>query len=409
MAASTTGSRPRVLVLEPHSPGHHATYLRWIVEAIVARGWTAVVATTDKAMQHPLLGDLAQRGEGVEIRIVDADMPLGAISGRIEVMRRELLYWLAMRDVVRAEHASHALDAVVLPYLDYCFFTCCILGVPYGGVPWHVISMRLSAVGAASGDGVPWRWRLVRRLLSSRSLATLFAISPSVRDLPTSWFSRSMTMKLQYLPDPAEQRGGVDRGAARARVGLRPEQLAVLVFGSIDERKGLGRLAAALAADSRLGDYVLIVAGAQAPDIRAAATEGALAQLRAAGRLIVLDRTLDDAEQALVFAAADVAWLGYERHAFMSGVLVLAGQAALPVIATDFGEIGVFVRRHRIGLLVDAEGDQSVRDALAALLNPALRNELGAQSLAALKGHTPERLKELLIAAIAMSRRNSVG
>jgi len=404
-----TDARPRILIVEPHSPGHHATYLRWIIEAIVAQGWTAVVATTDKALQHPLLQDLKVGRDGVELHIVDAEMPLGAIRGRLEVIRRELMYWRAMRDVVRAEQAKGDLQSVVLPYLDYCFFTCCVFGLPCGGVPWHVISMRLSAVRAPNADRLPWRWRLVRRLLSTKSLATLFAISPSVRDVPSSWLTPALAAKLQYLPDPAEQRGGVSRDTARARLGLRPEHLAALVFGSIDERKGLGRLAAVLAADSQFARYVLIVAGAQAPDIRAEAARGALAQLRDAGRLIVLDRTLDDAEQAVVFAAADVAWLGYEGHAFMSGVLVLAGQAALPVVATDFGEIGMFVRRHAIGLLVEAEGDASVRDALVALMDPALRRELGAQSHAALKEHTPQRLKQSLVAAIAMSQRDSVG
>jgi len=235
-------------------------------------------------------------------------------------------------------------------------------------------------------------------------LSTLFAISPSVQTLPRTWLTSAMAAKLRYLPDPAEHRGGLDRAVARSRLGLEPDQLAVLVFGSIDERKGVRRLAAALADDARLARHVLIVAGAQTAELRAAGASGALAELRSQRRLIEIDRTLDDAEQTQVFAAADVAWLGYERHTFMSGVLVIAGCSALPVVATDFGETGAFVRRHGMGLLVEANGTDSVRDALFALTDEALRRDLGSRSKAAVEGHTPQRMKQALIDAIVASR-----
>lgn len=404
MAMRAAAVPARILVLEPHSPGHHATYLRWVVEAIVERGWVAVVATTYKALEHPLLRGLAHAGERVELHIIDADLPLGAVHGRFQMVRRELMYWRGMRAVVRTERARADVSAVVLPYLDYCFFACCALGVPYGGLPWHMISMRLSAV--AETTRMPWRWRLARRLLSAPSVRTLFAISPSVQTLPSTWLTGAMAAKLRYLPDPAEHRTGLDRAAARSRLGLTPDQLAMLVFGSIDERKGMGRLAAALANDARLARYVLIIAGAQTPELRGARASGALAELRGQRRLIELDRTLDDAEQTLVFAAADVAWLGYERHTFMSGVLVLAGHSSLPVVATDFGETGAFVRRHGMGLLVEANGTESVRDALLALTDVAVRRELGSRSKAAVEEHTPQRMKRALVDAIVASRPN---
>jgi hypothetical protein len=129
-------------------------------------------------------------------------------------------------------------------------------------------------------------------------------------------------------------------------------------------------------------------------------TAGPLSQLHGQRRLIVLDRTLDDAEQALVFAAADVVWVGYERHAFMSGVLVLAGRAALPVVATRFGEIGAFVERSAMGLSVSPGGSDEVRAALLALTDETLRRDLGQRSSAALAEHTPQRLKQDLVAAI---------
>lgn len=389
----------RVLIVEPHASGHHATYLRWVVEGVIARGWTAVVATTAEALEHPQLQNLACARGGVELRTIDFSVPVSANIGRLDIVRQELAHWWAIRRVVRAEVARGTVSAVVLPYVDYCFFACCALGVPDPRVPWHMISMRLT-VTAAPMATIPWKWRLARRLLQARSLGTLFAISPSVRRVPAAWLTSEMSRRLRYLPDPAEQRGSVDRNAARARLGLGPDRIAVLVFGSIDERKGLNRLGDALAADPALEPYVVVVAGKQSATLQQALAAEPFVSLRRQRRVIEMDRVIDDAEQALVFAAADIVWLGYEGHMYMSGVLVLAGLAALPVVATDDGEVGAFVREQEIGLLIEARGNESVCTALRRLLDEPLRHTFGRRVCAALASHTPADFKHALIAAI---------
>lgn len=396
------GERARVLIIEPHSSGHHSTYLRWVVEAVTERGWTAVVVTTAEALEHPLLASLVEMPH-VELRTRHAKFPSGVTSNRVHIIRRELVYWRAIRAIVRTELARGPLTAVVLPYLDYCFFACGVLGVPWAGLPWHVVSMRVSVLEGQSEGGVHWKWRLLRRLLSARSLRTLFSINPSVRRPPPGWLDAQALAKLRYLPDPAEYRGTVDRSAARAALGLKASQLAVLVFGTIDERKGLGRVAAALAADAALGSYMLVVAGKQSAAIQESLAHGPLAELRSQRRLVTLDRVLDDAEQAQVFAAADVVWLGYESHTYMSGVLVLAGHARLPVVVADEGEIAEFVRAHDCGTLVEVAGTSTVCDALRRLHDEPARDELGRRLQAAVADHTPDNFKRELVAAIAAS------
>jgi glycosyltransferase involved in cell wall biosynthesis len=399
-AARRAPERARILVVEPHATGHHATYLRWIVEAVAEQGWRPVVLTTAHALEHPLLAQL-QTDRGVEVRAIEFPSPGSAAPGVLAIVRSELVHWWAIRRVVRAEVARSGVAAVVLPYVDYCFFACCVLGMPDSSVPWHVISMRLSAADTARASGVPWKWRLTRSLLSAAALRTVFAISPSVRALPEGWLTGAMAARLRYLPDPAEQRSRVERDAARGRLGLAPDRVAILVFGSVDERKGLGRLVEALAVEAALEPYVLVVAGKRsaALDRMLAAP---LAVLRDRQRLIELNHVLDDAEQALVFAAADVVWLGYERHAFMSGVLVLAGQAGLPVVATDEGEVGAFVRGHDMGPLIEPQGGASVSAALRALLEEPARRRWGERAAAAVAEHTPENLQRALVAALGV-------
>jgi hypothetical protein len=42
-----------LLILEPHSEGHHLRYARWISEEAVARGYDVCLATSADSFQHP--------------------------------------------------------------------------------------------------------------------------------------------------------------------------------------------------------------------------------------------------------------------------------------------------------------------------------------------------------------------
>src|SRR5690606_23421565 len=106
---------------------------------------------------------------------------------------------------------------------------------------------------------------------------------------------------------------------------------------------------------------------------------------------------------------ADAVWLGYESHHYMSGVLVLAGLAGLPVVATDEGEVGAFVREHEMGALIDRAGVESVRAALAALADAPARARWGLRASTAVAEHTRANLKRAPAAAVRAASRAIVG
>jgi len=113
-----------------------------------------------------------------------------------------------------------------------------------------------------------------------------------------------------------------------------------------------------------------------------------------------LDRTLDSTDEGRVFAAADIAWLGYKGHLGTSGVLVLAGLAGLPVIGCVEGEIGFQVRRDALGEVVEVCKVDSVRAALARLSDPVRRGAYGANGQRIFASHSSARFKLALQAAL---------
>ena len=77
--------------------------------------------------------------------------------------------------------------------------------------------------------------------------------------------------------------------------------------------------------------------------------------------VIRIDRRVSDAEERLVFEAADSVWVAYHDHPGMSGVLVQAGQMGLPVFGCRAGAIGLHCREHGVGIAFDP------RDPAAAI------------------------------------------
>ena len=88
---------------------------------------------------------------------------------------------------------------------------------------------------------------LFLRLLRHPRLQRLLTIDPSLRD----WNARHKPQghqRLCYADDPADLQGIGGRTQARTRYGLRPQGPVVLLFGSIDMRKGVAALLALYAA-----------------------------------------------------------------------------------------------------------------------------------------------------------------
>ena len=50
-----------LLIIEPHTSGHHAAYLRWIVEGALQRGYHLSVATYETSLNHPVIHSLIEK------------------------------------------------------------------------------------------------------------------------------------------------------------------------------------------------------------------------------------------------------------------------------------------------------------------------------------------------------------
>jgi glycosyltransferase involved in cell wall biosynthesis len=239
---------------------------------------------------------------------------------------------------------------------------------------------------------------LYYKLLGKKIVLTAHNVNAGVRDSNDSWINQA-TLKIQYrvadhtfvhtekmkrelLRDFGVQERaatvipfGINNtvpntdltGAeARRRLQIAENEKTILFFGAIRPYKGLEYLVEAfLRIAANQPQYRLIIAGAPRKD-----TEQYLAEIERTidnhpqgNQIIRRIQYVPDEETELYFKAADVLALPY-THVFQSGVLFLAFNFGLPVIATDVGSIGEDIVEGRTGLVCKPRDPQGLASAL---------------------------------------------
>ncbi|MCU0755523.1 MAG: hypothetical protein MUE46_10440 [Xanthomonadales bacterium] len=366
---SVAGDRKTPIVLvEAEAGGHHfVPYLLFLAQMLQARGHPLTLITTPAAAVHPAMHRL-QQDLPQPLRWHPMRRPIEQGAGTLGLLRRQLDYWRAVREAARELPDP---DAVfVLMSADALDRIIALCGSPFGGRRFVALFIQTKFHWAAQGIGPAGRWARLSRLAFLRVLAhpRLLAAASIDATLLESMRDHPAASRLHFVPDPGEIHCDCDRDTARGSLGLPRAAYVVLVYGVIDERKGVpALLQAALGMDAPLH---LVLAGRFATGYREHLAGLGAEALQAAGRLTIRDHYVDTDEEGRLFRAADLVWLGYAPgfHG-QSAVLAQAASAGVPVLGKSTGLIGRMVREARLGLTVDPGDAAAVRVRLAEAMS----------------------------------------
>ena len=335
-------------LIEPRPDGHRMQYVRRLVET-APKNWSISLSTFSGSVKHPATQEaLAAGGERLALVTIDGQAEFERHVRGSDGFRLQPAYWRLMRRHWRALRPAQRGDLAVVPYLDYCSYAIGLMGSPFGHTPFSGIVMRPDFHWPEQGvvSPAPRQERLKRwlflRLLANRRLKCLLTIDPSLRD----WVVKHQPTgheRLRYADDPSDMQGIGDRAAARRHFGLRRCANVVLLYGSIDLRKGVTPLLEAITRNSWPDDTQLLLAGRQSAEVRELLT-ARLAGVNP-GRLVQVDQYLDRQEEWLAFAAADACWVAYDSFFGPSGVVAQCVQAGVKMIYRPQGLIGYQLSR----------------------------------------------------------------
>jgi glycosyltransferase involved in cell wall biosynthesis len=203
---------------------------------------------------------------------------------------------------------------------------------------------------------------VLRAALRNPHLRTIFSLDPFAVPYIERWSTHTEAVA---LPEPLEDK--------RPAVGhsllddLEPGRRRLVIFGSLDARKGIGVVLDALQALPRQAqrELTLVLAG----PVTGPGRVELLTRLREFDadsnvELILEDSFIPESDVQRLLAGCDLSLLTYQRPVGSSGVLIRAAAAGIPVLSTDYGVVGEQVRRHRLGITVDTTDANAIRDVI---------------------------------------------
>lgn len=391
-----------ILIFEPSADGHRMHFVHRIVEALSRLDLGPLrLVTTPRALEHEATQAVISCGGCKTIDTVNPE----TISPRLPYS----VYWLTALHYQATRALAQRVDAVggperfrllFLPFIDATSLAPLALGrYPFGALPFSGIAIHPTFHLSRVGVRAPWRVKnfperlLYQRLFAHRHLHSLFSVDPFFADYAAD-------PRVFYIPEPAEF-SQTPAANMRDSLGIPKDAVVVLLYGSIDGRKGFGQLIRALARTPPEPRVVLLAAGRQYPELIGPLPEPETTQLRQSGRLVEFSRFITPEEERAVFDAADIVWVCYSnRNIAWSGAMLKAGLAGKPVISAPNGISGQLVRTHGLGVIADANDPSAIANAIGTLCDADLRSRLGQAGRKKFEEHTPARFLDPIIASV---------
>jgi glycosyltransferase involved in cell wall biosynthesis len=150
-------------------------------------------------------------------------------------------------------------------------------------------------------------------------------------------------------PHPLYEQFGnaIDKTEAKKKLNLPLDKKIILFFGFIRDYKGLDELIRSMGLLP--ADYHLVIAGESYGSFDK--YNELIKQLKLSERISLFVRYIDDFEVPSFFSAADVCVLPY-KSATQSGIVQIAYNFNMPVIATDKGGLSEMITDNKTGLII---------------------------------------------------------
>jgi len=323
-------------IIEPVVEGHHMQYVRRVIEQAPQNTIITLSIFSDFDENNAGFLEVIKIG-GTRLRIKKIAIPpyYKIVNNAKRGIILQPIYWLLFRRHWNSLMEYERGDLLIIPYLDYCSYSIGLFGSPFGKSIFWGIVMRPEFHWSEQGVVAPrkklnWLTRILfLRLLQNKSLFKLTTIDPSLMD----WAIKNKPIgyqKIKYSDDHSDLKGIGDRNFARRHFGIPVDSFVVLLFGSIDIRKGISDLLNLVSSSDWPINGVGLIIGKQTENAKIVIEKHA--KSLPTGRLVCVDRYVDRQEEWLAFQASDCGWLAYCGFYGPSGFLSQCIDAGIDVI-----------------------------------------------------------------------------
>lgn len=253
------------------------------------------------------------------------------------------------------------------------------------GVPIEILLLR----GAFAYPQPDWRAAAKARLSWELAMrgpwARIFHLDPMVWQA----LKPRRRQRVHLMPEPMEPPHILSKAEGRLALGIPTDGRYVGLAGMMDERKGADLLIRAFAAADLAASDRLLLVGQQSPGVRALLA-GPFASYVRQGRILSIDRYVENRELDASIAAMDLVAAAYPRHIGSASIVIRAARASRPVLGSEFGWVGYIISRFGLGSTLNVSDIPAFARALRRDLDAAADFRVPPAGQRFLEFHTPE-------------------
>ena len=365
-----------ILLFDLETHGHHSSYIYYLASYWKKHhiaGTLHIVVSPQFLRQHSSVSECEFTSETCTIQFtpittLEAEM-LHPRDNAILSLRRALQEWRLLNHYAEQLSADHCLvlylDRTHFPVILRRYLPCAFSSI-YFRPTFHYARFASNELDWKHRMQA-WRERFQLFWGAEHPMAhTLFCLDPFAVDQINRFLNQSRAV---YLPDPVplEKAAIEDVVALRHHLQIDLSRTVFLLFGAIDERKGIYKILEALSllSDYSLKKVCLLIIG-KLDDANEPIVCSRIRGLESSRPLqIILRNTfVSEAEVPRYFQLSDIVLAAYQKHVGMSGILVRAAAATKPVICSDYGLMGELTRQYQLGLLVNSKSPQAIAKAI---------------------------------------------
>ena len=342
----------------------------------MSRDIQVVVAMPPACFKHPVAERLfanAPSGKlhAVQCQLTGSSAQASHLPG---MLLREFHHRKFYQNAVEKVKKVHRVDIAVITMFEDATILSGLAPPDLGNIPWIGFVMRQKFhFNAMNSQGPPNNFILIlkrklfiRLLKQLRRHERILTIDETLKQFIDNTYP-TLKQRISYVPDPVDNRGVVTNPDLRRELSIPDDAFVILAYGSLRKGKGVELL---LDVMHELPDNVhVLLAGTQAPDIKACVNDIRHRPLFVDNRIHQVDRYIDVSEDPNFFTPADVVWIAYQNYFAMSAVMVQAAQYRKPTIATSNGVIGALTKQYQTGYFVDTTDATEPLNAIRKLMN----------------------------------------
>jgi glycosyltransferase involved in cell wall biosynthesis len=214
-------------------------------------------------------------------------------------------------------------------------------------------------------------------------------IDPVTFDWVVSKVGGQARKRARFIADPIEPLPLPTRSKACAMLGLPEQKKFIMSIGMQDHRKGVDYLIKACARWQPVEPASIVLAGILSAQIRELVTNE-YRHLLDDGRLIVLDRYLNNEEINACCAAGDLIATPYRPHPHPSAIVLYAASAGKMVLAANNGWFAYMVPKFSLGRLCEPDDPEIFAETLVSALLEAKAYKVSAAAKRLVEFHRSE-------------------